>query len=205
MTGDSSGRVLAAYDPLQRRRFAGLHQPARAALVPLPGHGATAIFLLLDPSLTDRTRAHGADSRRLGGRRIRARILLPHATPAAALDRNCCAWPSINTPTTIALRQEFLRDYFGDLARGAGFARGRRSGRDPQWSVGSAAGRGPAGRRIPTGTPSPAADAAAGGNSLDGSRGIPRRWNCASTGARASPKPEQQQRFGDEAIPMIDR
>ena len=35
--------------------------------------------------------------------------------------------------------------------------------------------------------------------------GIPRRWSCASTGARGSPTAGQTRRFGDEAIPMIDR
>ena len=154
------------------------------------------VFVLLDPSLADRV---GRMAQILGNqrrRRICARVLLPHAAASRNARPRCCGWQSISTRPTKPLRQEYLRDYFGDAGPRRGAARRRRSGRDahrargrtarPQRHAAQSEWREVARadcswRKFPGPTP-----------------GTPRPWSCASTGARASPIPSRRGASRDE-------
>jgi hypothetical protein len=116
MTGESSGRILAAYDPSQRpdSQIYGSLRPLLSFEYLARRNG---VFVLMDPSLVERVGRMGqilgesADGEytrafyyRMRRDRQRAAEML-----RLAIDQY---------PDDVALRQEFLRDHFGDLARG---------------------------------------------------------------------------------------
>ena len=115
MSGESSGRLLAAYDPLQRPD-SEIYGDLRSKLSFQYLARRNSTFALIDSSLADRV---GRMARILGesaeGEYARAfffrmRQELPRATEMMRLAID-------QYPNDAALRQEFLRNHFGELAR----------------------------------------------------------------------------------------
>jgi spermidine synthase len=116
MTGESSGRILAAYDPLQRPD-SEIYSSLRPYLSFPYIARRNGVFVLIDPSLTDRV---GRMSQILGDSaegeyarayfyRMRREFQRSTELMRLAIDQY---------PGDAALRQEFLRNHFGALARG---------------------------------------------------------------------------------------
>jgi len=116
MTGESSGRILSPYDPLQRPD-SEIYNSLRAYLSFPYIARRNGVFVLIDPSLTDRV---GRMSQILGdsaeGEYARAyfyRMRREHQRSTELMRLAIDQYPNDG-----ALRQEFLRSHFGSLARG---------------------------------------------------------------------------------------
>ncbi|HEU4592291.1 MAG TPA: fused MFS/spermidine synthase, partial [Steroidobacteraceae bacterium] len=201
MTGDSSGRFLAPYDPLQRPDSV-VYGALRTQLSFPYIARRNAVFVLVDPSLTDRV---GRMAHILGesadGEYARAYFLRMRQQPQYFMETLRLAIDRY--PDDPALRQEFLRMHFGDLARGQAA---------PEIVEVAAPLQGPAADLLA------AARSAAQGDWNAVARADQRlaelpwtdpwypealelrlNWRTRVTNAG------QSRRFGDEAIPMIDR
>jgi predicted membrane-bound spermidine synthase len=117
MNGESSGRILAGYDPLQRAdsEVYGSLRPYLSFPYLARRNG---FFVLLDPSLADRV---GRMSQILGdspdGQYARAFYFRMRRERQRSMEMFRLAIDQY--PADAALRQEFLRDHFADLARGS--------------------------------------------------------------------------------------
>jgi spermidine synthase len=116
MTGESSGRFLAAYDPSQRAD-SEVYTSLRSSLSFQYLVRRNGLFVLVDPSLSDRV---GHMAQILGdtpdGQYARAFYYRMRRDRQRSMETFRLAIDQY--PDDIALRQEFLRDHFGDLARG---------------------------------------------------------------------------------------
>ena len=117
MTGESSGRILAGYDPSQRAD-SEIYTSLRPYLSFQYLVRRNGVFVLIDPSLADRV---GRMSQILGatpdGEYARAFFFRMRRDRQRSMEMFRLAIDQY--PTDVALRQEFLRDHFGDLARGS--------------------------------------------------------------------------------------
>jgi spermidine synthase len=201
MTGESSGRFLAAYDPSQRAD-SEVYTSLRSSLSFQYLVRRNGLFVLVDPSLSDRV---GHMAQILGdtpdGQYARAFYYRMRRDRQRSMETFRLAIDQY--PDDIALRQEFLRDHFGDLARGTAapdiaevatplagssaelLAAARRAARS-EWQAVAMADDHLA--EIPW---------------ADGwypeALELRVNWRTRVTNA------DQARRFGDEAIPMIDR
>jgi predicted membrane-bound spermidine synthase len=201
MSGESSGRILAAYDPLQRPD-SEIYTSLRPHLSFQYLARRNGVFVLLDPSLTDRVghmaqilgnTAEGEFARayyyRMRRERQRAAELL-----RLAIDQY---------PADVALRQEFLRDHFGDLARGDA---------DPEIAAVAAPLGGTSAQLLAAARHAAKSEWRAVAMADDRLAEIPWAdgWYPEALELRVNWRTrvsteEQSQRFGDQAIPMIDR
>ncbi|HEU4592660.1 MAG TPA: fused MFS/spermidine synthase [Steroidobacteraceae bacterium] len=201
MTGDSSGRFLAPYDPLQRPDslvYGELRQ--RLSFPDIARRNA--VFVLVDPSLTDRV---GRMARILGasadGEYARAYFLRMRQQRQYFAESLRLAIDQY--PDDMALRQEFLREHFGDLARGQA---------PPEIAEVASALAGPAADLLVAARSAVRGDWNAVALADQRLAEIPwtdpwypealelrLNWRTRVTNA------EQSRRFAEEAIPMIDR
>ena len=118
MNGDTSGRLLAAIDPLQRADSFIYTGRSRISSRSSTSRGAISVFVLLDPSLADRIGAHGADPRR---RRARANTLrvfyFRMQRQIAARDRAAAARHRRISGATTRCAWNILRGWFVDWRR----------------------------------------------------------------------------------------
>jgi spermidine synthase len=201
MTGESSGRFLAAYDPSQRAD-SEVYTSLRSSLSFQYLVRRNGLFVLVDPSLSDRV---GHMAQILGdtpdGQYARAFYYRMRRDRQRSMETFRLAIDQY--PDDIALRQEFLRDHFGDLARGTA---------DPDIAevatplAGSSAELLAAARRAARSewqAVAMADDHLAEIPWADGwypeALELRVNWRTRVTNA------DQARRFGDEAIPMIDR
>jgi predicted membrane-bound spermidine synthase len=201
MTGESSGRFLAAYDPSQRAD-SEVYTSLRSSLSFQYLVRRNGLFVLVDPSLSDRV---GHMAQILGdtpdGQYARAFYYRMRRDRQRSMETFRLAIDQY--PADIALRQEFLRDHFGDLARGIA---------DPDIAevatplAGSSAELLAAARRAARSewqAVAMADDHLAEIPWADGwypeALELRVNWRTRVTNA------DQARRFGDEAIPMIDR
>jgi spermidine synthase len=201
MTGESSGRFLAAYDPSQRAD-SEVYTSLRSSLSFQDLVRRNGLFVLVDPSLSDRV---GHMAQILGdtpdGQYARAFYYRMRRDRQRSMETFRLAIDQY--PDDIALRQEFLRDHFGDLARGTA---------DPDIAevatplAGSSAELLAAARRAARSewqAVAMADDHLAEIPWADGwypeALELRVNWRTRVTNA------DQARRFGDEAIPMIDR
>ena len=116
MTGESSGRILAGYDPSQRAD-SEVYNSLRSHLSFQYLVRRNGLFVLIDPSLAERV---GRMSQILGdtadGHYARAFFYRMRRDRQRSMEMFRLAIDQY--PADVALRQEFLRDHFGDLARG---------------------------------------------------------------------------------------
>lgn len=116
MTGESSGRILAAHDPSQRADSL-VYGPLRERLSFPYLVRRNAVFVLIDPSLTDRV---GRMGQILGqsaeGEYARAYYYRMRRQPQRTEELLQLALDQY--PAFAPLRQEYLRNHFGELARG---------------------------------------------------------------------------------------
>ena len=201
MNGESSGRVLAAHDPWQRPDslvYGSLREQLSFPYM-IRRNG---VFLLIDASLTDRLRSmaqilgDSADGEY-------ARAFYYRMTRQGQRSTELLRLAIDQYPDNAPLREEYLRGYFGELAREQA---------PPQVVEVAKALQGPSAELLAAArhaAKSEWREVALADRSSRRFRGpmpgIPRRWTCASTGARGSPAEDQTRRFGDESIPMIDR
>jgi spermidine synthase len=201
MSRESSGRVLAAYDPLQRPDsfvYGALRE--RLSMPYLVRRSGT--FVQIDPSAVDRVRniaqilgdsADGEYARayfyRVRGQRQRSLEML-----RLAIDQY---------PEDLALRQEYLRPYIPSLARGEA---------TPEVAEVAAALGGSSALLLDTAMQGARGDLRAVAIADSGLAEIPWRdaWYPEALEIRVDWRtqvnsPEHMRRFGDEAIPMVDR
>jgi spermidine synthase len=201
MTGESSGRFLAAYDPSQRAD-SEVYTSLRSSLSFQYLVRRNGLFVLVDPSLSDRV---GHMAQILGdtpdGQYARAFYYRMRRDRQRSMETFRLAIDQY--PDDIALRQEFLRDHFGDLARGTA---------DPDIAevatplAGSSAELLAAARRAARSEWQAVAKADDHLAEIPWADGwypealeLRVNWRTRVTNA------DQARRFGDEAIPMIDR
>jgi spermidine synthase len=201
MSGESSGRVFAPHDPLQRPdSFIYGELRDRLSFPYLVRRNGT--FVLIDPSIVDRvgrmgqilgataegeyTRAYYYRMRRQGQRSVELLRLAVDQYPGDA-----------------ALRQEFLRNYFADLAREKA---------TPEIAEVAAALQGPAAELLNAARFAAKSDwrnVAASDQRLaeipwtDG--WYPEALEMRINWRTRVQNEDQKRRFGDESIPMIDR
>jgi len=201
LSGDSSGRLLAAYDPMQRADsmvYGSLRESISFPYL-LRRNG---IFLMLDPSLADRAaRAAQILGATADGEYARAFFYRMRRQPQRSSELLRLAIDQF--PQDVTLRQEYLRSHFADLARGEA---------TPEVAEVAAPLTGPSAVLLA------AARQAAGSNwgavAEADARLAEIPWSDAwypealelrvNWRSRVS-SPEQKKRYGEEAIPMIDR
>ena len=186
MTGDTSGRVLAALRSAAARRFIRLRTAARTCCPSRTSPGATACSrcsIRVSPIASGEWRRSSAAMR---GRRIRARVLLPHEAPAAALERTAAP-----RDRRVPGRRLAAPGIPARLVRRAGTRQGpagnRRGGRGTAIRARRSDARRRATRRQERMARGGDGRCAARGNSLDRRLVCAKRSSCASTGALASP------------------
>ena len=184
MNGESSGRALAAHDPWQRPDslvYGSLREQLSFPYM-IRRNG---VFLLIDRQSHRPAAQHGADPRRIRRWRIRARVLLPHDAPGATLHGTAAPGDRPVSGLRAAARGIPARLLWRTGAR-AGIAAGGRSREGPARHVRRACSPPRAMPRSRSGaksrSPTPISRRFRGPMP-----GIPRRWTCASTGARGSP------------------
>ena len=201
MTGESSGRLFAAYDPSQRPD-SEVYGSLRAQLSFPYLVRRNGVFVLLDPSLTDRV---GHMAQILGdtadGEFARAYYYRMRREKQRSAEMLRLAIDQY--PDDVALRQEFLRDHFGDLARGSA---------DPEIAQVAASLAGTSGDLLAAARQAARSDWRAVALADDRLAEIPWAdgWYPEALELRVNwrtrvTSEEQSQRFGDQAIPMIDR
>jgi spermidine synthase len=201
MTGESSGRVLAGYDPLQRAD-SEIYSSLRPYLSFQYLVRRNGVFMLIDPSLADRV---GRMAQILGpapdGEYARAFYYRMRRDRQRSMEMFRLAIDQY--PGDVALRQEFLRDHFGDLARGNA---------EPEIAAVAATLDGTSGELLAAARQAAKADWIGVARADDRLAEIPWadgwypealelrvNWRTRVTNA------DQARRFADQAIPMIDR
>jgi spermidine synthase len=201
MTGESSGRILAGYDPSQRPD-SEIYTSLRPYLSFQYLVRRNGVFVLMDPSLTDRV---GRMSQILGdtpeGEYARAFFYRMRRDRQRSMEMFRLAIDQY--PADVALRQEFLRDHFADLARGTA---------TPEIAEVAAPLAGAPAELLAAARQAAKSDWRAVALADDRLAEIPWadgwypealelrvNWRTRVTNA------DQARRYGDEAIPMIDR
>jgi hypothetical protein len=201
MNGETSGRLLAEYDPLQRADslvYSTLRQELSFPyLVRRNG-----IFVLLDPSLTDRA-AHVAQILGNSADGEYARAFYFRMQRQVQRSSELLRLAIDQYPADLPLKQEYLRNFFGELARGQATT---------EVSEIAAALSGPPAVLLAAVRHAAASewrDVAAADDQL-AEIGWSDAWYPEALELRVNwrtrvTSPEQSRRFGEEAIPMIDR
>lgn len=201
MTGESSGRFLAGYDPSQRAD-SEVYTNLRPHLSFQYLVRRNGLFVLVDPSLTDRV---ARMAQILGdspdGQYARAFYYRMRRDRQRSMETFRLAIDQY--PDDVALRQEFLRDHFGDLARGSA---------DPEIAEVATPLNGASAELLAAARRAARSEWQAVAQADDHLAEIPWadgwypealelrvNWRTRVTNA------DQARRFGDEAIPMIDR
>jgi hypothetical protein len=201
LNGDSTGRLLAAYDPLQHPDslvFGSLR--ARLDFPYLVRRNG--IFLMLDASLSDRT-ARLAQILGDSPEGEYARAFFYRMRNQAQRSSELLRLAIDQYPKNAALRQEYLRSYFAELARGQA---------STEISEVATPLDGPAAALLAAARQAAAANwrevAIADAQLAEIPWNDP--WYPEALELRVNWRtrvnnPEQKKRYGDEAIPMIDR
>jgi hypothetical protein len=201
MSGESSGRILAGYDPLQRAD-SEIYSNLRPYLSFQYLARRNGVFVLIDPSLTDRV---GRMAQILGatpdGEYARAFYYRMRRDTQRSMEMFRLAIDQY--PGDVALRQEFLRDHFGDLARG---------GADPDITSVANALDGTSGELLAAARQAAKADWSAVAMADDRLAEIPWAdgWYPEALELRINWRTrvtngDKARHFADQAIPMIDR
>ena len=201
MTGESSGRVLAAYDPWQRPDSL-IYGSLREQLSFPYMIRRNGVFVLIDASVTDRL-VHMAQILGNSADGEYARAFYYRMQRQGERSNQLLRLSIDQYPDNLPLRQEYLRDYFAALARGEA---------SPDVTELAAALKGPPAELLAAtrhATKNEWRDVALAdprlaeipwtdawyGEALD----LRVNWRTRVT------NPEQMRRFGDESISMIDR
>ena len=180
MTGDTSGRLFAAHDPLQRADSV-VYGPLKESLSFPYLARRNGVFVLLDPSLADRV---GRMSQFLTGdaRGEYLRAYYYRMKNQAQRSTETLRLAIDDYPADDSLRLEFLRAWYRRTGHGQGAGGNRRGCRRPQRAGRAACSPRPGMRSNRNGaksrSPTPRSPKFPGPAS-----GMPRHWNCASTGA----------------------